>query len=286
VFEEILVPVDGSELSERAIPYATAIAKALGDPVQLLQVAHLPTFFIYQPPIRPSDFQAMFDTELEGAHANLERLRLGFAAAGVPATAHTELGDPAAHIIDRSRVPVNTLIVMATHGRGGLARWVLGSVAEKVLRWGESPVFLVPAFVEKSPPIRRILVPLDGSELAASVLTPVAELAGRLGAQVCLFRAFLPEVASAAQAEREVCEYLENVKSTLAAGDLEIEAVARRGEPAAVIVDFAAEQVFDLIAMATHGRGAIGRWAFGSVADKVLHAVPAPVLLFRARPKD
>jgi nucleotide-binding universal stress UspA family protein len=286
MFERILVPVDGSELSERAIPYAVALARAVKCPVHLFQGTTMPTTFALQPPISAATWQLIIDGNREAAEANLGRLKLPFLAAGVPVTAGVELGYPPLQIIEQVAGPVKTLIVMATHGRGGLARWVLGSVAEKVVRDAGAPVFVVPAFSKMAPPLKTLLVPLDGSPLAATVLPVVTELAAALDAELVLFRAVPLESPPAFAAEKAAFAYLEAERAALAKRALHVQAIVRHGDAAETIIEHACSHGVDAIAMATHGRSAIQRWALGSVADKVLHAVPAPILLLRAMERE
>jgi nucleotide-binding universal stress UspA family protein len=189
---------------------------------------------------------------------------------------------------------------MATHGRSGIGRWVLGSVADKVLRGASTPVLLVRAdqtdVVVTGHP-RRILVPLDGSDLAEQALPLAQELARRAGAALHLIRSVTwPWEGSAAIAALDATRGADLIEREEAAARAYLAAVsagvARQGVAVttslcfgsageAILANAAAGQA-DLIVMSTHGRGGLGRWALGSVADRVLHGASVPVLLVRS----
>jgi nucleotide-binding universal stress UspA family protein len=287
MFEQILLPLDGSPLSERALPYTIALAGAFGCPVRLLRVNSAP----YTPPEAES-----FGVEVRNGAgvsecppelAYLETIKPQFLAAKVPVTLGLEAGDPAERILERASGPVPTLVVMGTHGRGGVSRWVRGSVADRVVRHGSTPVFLIPGFVQKAPPVRRILIPLDGSPLAASILPSALQLCGQLCATAILFQAYQPEMGYSDWPKWEADRYLEAERDQLMRAHepyVPIKTATRRGAAASTIVDFARRNQVDAIAMATHGRTGLVRWTLGSVADKVLHTTPVPMLLMRGQP--
>lgn len=147
---------------------------------------------------------------------------------------------------------------------------------------------------------RKILVPLDGSELAELVLPHVETLARSMDAKVLLFRvpiyayeganavasfhglAVSPLPDERAEAIKEANDYLERVKQALISRGLRVLSVLREGNPSESIVEFAQEEGVDLIAMSTHGRTGLRRVIFGSVAEEVLHKTTKPVLLIRA----
>jgi nucleotide-binding universal stress UspA family protein len=181
-------------------------------------------------------------------------------------------------------------IVMATHGYGGLKRLTHGSVAEHVLQTANVPVLMVrgrnldPADARKPIACRRVLVPLDGSKRAEQILSPVSRIAKPLGCEMILFQVvptFLFEASSRA-AERMVKGYLGEVADRLTGQGIKASVATGTGMVAESIVQFAATNQVDLIAMSTRGRTGITRWALGSAADQVLHMGCTPVLLTRA----
>jgi nucleotide-binding universal stress UspA family protein len=178
------------------------------------------------------------------------------------------------------------LIMMATHGRSGISRWAMGSVADKVLRRSSVPVWLIQAAKPESAaadtwPKMTMLVPLDGSKLAESVLPHVEALAKQRGAkpEVVLVRAFEP--LSTGPGREAPQQYLSGIEQRLSAAGLTVRSEVLEGDPAKEIVDYANEKPINLVVMATHGRSGIGRWAYGSVADKVLRRASRPVFLVR-----
>ncbi len=146
---------------------------------------------------------------------------------------------------------------------------------------------------------KKILVPLDGSELAECVLPHVASLAGKGGVKtVVLLRviepAYIPagvygpglspdsiiaiDAASKAAAE----EYLDKLVSRTAYKGVKVQSVIVSGQAAPSIAEYAEKNAVDLIAIATHGRSGVSRWAWGSVADRVMRSACVPVLMVRA----
>lgn len=280
----LLVPLDGSPLAERALPYAARLADATAGRLLLLHVSTM---------LDARRQQAELDA-LAAVEAAAESLR----AEGVEVEVRIErvlrrtVGQA---IADVARDQNAALIVASTHGRGGLGRWLYGSVADDLLRRTSTPLLLVSANCEQPWPTDRplrILVPLDGSELAESILAPLADLALALRAELRLLQvidvatyALYPPAAvipidpegDLALAER----YLQEIAAALRARGLVVDTTARLDHPASSIATVAREQGCDLIAMATHGRGGLARLVLGSVATGTLQRATVPVLLLR-----
>ena len=135
---------------------------------------------------------------------------------------------------------------------------------------------------------RKILVPLDGSECAENILPKVEKLASDLKASVALLRVAYAHTfpgVDTTEAEvkvvREAEEYLRKVEERLKAKGFSVDSHVRYGMEAEEILDHAAQEDIDLIAMSTHGRSGVGRWLLGSVAEKVLRHCPKPIFLVR-----
>ena len=139
---------------------------------------------------------------------------------------------------------------------------------------------------------RKLLVPLDGSELSESILPQAVAVAKPAGAEIVLLRVHEPlergvrETMGEDLAQKldtvnreEMQNYLDKIAGDLARQGIESDIAIAAGRPAEAIIEYAASHAVDLIVMATHGRSGITRWAFGSVADKVLRQSPVPVLL-------
>ncbi len=285
-FSTFLVPVDGSPLSERVLPFATALARRANGRVILLRVAL--GLEMAQLPELGADPSRELD-ELAG------RLR----ASGVTVEPHVHyvysLDEVADTICRVAREREAHLILMSTHGRGGLGRWLYGSVADQVLRQAEVPVLLVSAACELAWPPggpRHLLVPLDGSPLAEEALGLARELAAALGVGLTLTQVIQPLTYAYAEGyayfaydpEAELAqarEYLEQAAAPLRSAGIDVRVEARLGQPAAEIAAAAREQGADLIVMATHGRGGLARVILGSVATGTLQQAGVPILLVR-----
>jgi nucleotide-binding universal stress UspA family protein len=305
MYKRVLVPLDGSELAEVVFSYATELAARLELDLVLLHVVDpherdlVPLHRAYVE--RAAEVLRRQSEELQ-KKADIQPKGEGVAARGELAVGH-----PAEEILECALRHDIDLILMATHGRSGIKRWALGSVADKVLRVSKTPVCLVRAglseeIVHDKWPSITMLVPLDGSELAELVIPHVEALAKQLGPKlvdVVLLRVCEPPVVSSdypptadltweEHQAREmarpttVCEeYLAKVQEQLKGVGLKARSVVLKGKPADEITDYANKNLVNLIVMSTHGRSGIGRWAYGSVADRVLLGVSSPIFLVR-----
>jgi nucleotide-binding universal stress UspA family protein len=282
VFKRILVPLDGSDNAEAVLPYAELLAGRTGAQVLLLRVV--------LPPEEAAATGEAF-TYLEGKAEQLRSRSLSceFVVTG------GEAGDTVLAEADSRDAD---LIAMSTHGRSGLARWVLGSVADKVVHRTVKPLLLVRAHDAEKPPvtIERVLVPLDGSPLSLSVLGYVEDVAAALGAGIVLYNGVPPldvypgVETTAARVGNVIDDLLEQGKVFLGQVAAEVKARGKVGEvrsvvtigfPVDEIVRVAEEVGAGLIAMATHGRSGVDRWVMGSIADGVVRRSSLPCLLVR-----
>jgi nucleotide-binding universal stress UspA family protein len=258
----ILVPLDGSALARHALPYAALLAQA--------SQARLILLHAYRSKTEDSEADPELDLVVE--HADLAS---GLRERGVHASTWLSYDEAGPSIVKAAADLHADLIVMSTHGRGGLSQLVYGSVAEHVLRQTSVPVVLAksgPRWPDDLP--LRILVPLDGSALSESALEPASKLARALGANLVLLRV-------SESHHDDVGGYLESVAAPRRADGLTIEARVEAGSPAEAIARAASEAVPTLVVMATHGRGALIRLLLGSVASEALRKLTAPVLLVR-----
>jgi nucleotide-binding universal stress UspA family protein len=287
MIKTVLVPLDGSALAERALPYATALARRTGARVVLVRAVLAHTL----PGADPTDAQIALRKRAEAdLSATSEQLRL----AGVEAEPHVYYDEAAAAILDAARVRHADLIVMASHSHSDLGRWIHGSVADDVLRHAPVPVLVVPAagssaWPDDRPP--RLLVPLDGSAVAEQVLAPARALATTLGCAVTFLQVVEPPAPLAApeflaasgydiSAELAAAEsYLEEVAADWRRAGLQAGITTAVGYPPSLIPTVAHDKAADLIVMATHGRGGVARVVLGSVATAVLQRAGVPVLL-------
>ena len=313
MYSKVIVPLDGSELAERAVPYAQLVARGLSIPIELVEA------FDVIPPAVPNQgsFYALnrvLDEARQRSQHYLSRVQEALRTAGHAASSATLPGAPHQAIVDRADADPNALIVMSTHGRGGFSRWALGSVADKVLHTVPNPMLIVRSGASGAASseiaIETVLVPLDGSDLAETSLEHAVNLAIAVDAAVALARvthtqdyyrrhltgpraAMGPSPAGwvndLMRADAEAAtDYLVGVQRRLAAERPdagEIDTLHLRHEsPAQAIIDQAADHK-TLVVMTTHGRSGIGRMLMGSVTDRVVRHSNAPVLVIRNRPE-
>jgi nucleotide-binding universal stress UspA family protein len=291
MFHTILVPLDGSAFSERALPLATALANAMLAHVILMRAASASVF----PGVDPTAAQVQ---ALDEAQAYLSAAAARLSAPGRCVEVAAPYGDAAESILMEVRLRGADLVVMCTHGRSGLGRWIFGSVAEKVLAGSIAPVLLVrptgdATALESEPAGSSLLVPLDGSTFAEAALPPAAALARVLGSPIILLRAVtrleghypasarVPLQHVMEQEHRAAENYLDGVAGRLRSEGLAVETAVRDGWPADVIAYRGAAFGPRLIVMASHGYSGAAEALLGSVALEVVRRSPVPVLLIR-----
>jgi len=301
MYSKIVLPLDGSTAAECALPLVRALARRLAIPVELLGVIDLREISRNVAAAEGLFLDRLAEDESRHSVKYLSKIAKSLVVS--TSTTRCERGGAAETIIETAAADKNALIVMATHGRSGLNRFLLGSVAEKVLRASDNPVLLVKA---TEPPVTAgeaaltsIVVPLDGSELAEGVLPTVTELARTLDIEVFLIRAFaIPYGAYSAgegfydpvhleafltMLKQETFDYLDKKVADLKrAGLTKVSYVAKEGLSADEIIKFARETPANLIAMSSHGRSGIKRWVLGSVTETVVRHSGDPVLVLRA----
>ena len=243
MYKRILVPLDGSPMGDRVLPYVRNLGKKLNAKVELFRVFDPEPAFFYPEPFEFQDRHEASEHYRQDVMTAMGTAKTDLESAGVAATAvlhgpekaetegkkmsHT-FGTAAEHIVLESEKDDDTLIVMSTHGRSGAGRWVMGSVTDKVLHAVKTPLMIIRAEGNDAVldgTMGHIIVPLDGSALAETILP--------------------------------------------------------HGDPATAIVDLAHEFPDALVAMTTHGRSGMGRWWMGSVADRVVRHAAGPVMVLR-----
>lgn len=276
MFQNILIPLDGSRFASRALPHARRLL-ADGGALTLLRVL--------DPEL---DHDAEHGNAAQvAATRQLEELKEELTRHEVAATTQVRFGRAAEVIRVASRG--HDLVAMSTHARTGLDRWLHGSVAEEVLRHSDPPVLLLnPAALEAEPrgPIRTVLVPLDGSSRAREVLDLVQGVARRHQARVKLLKVEplpITEVPSPAVVPawdpEAVRRSLAGPHDLLAANGVAVETEAAFGFEAAAISEATAN--VDLVVLGTHGRTGLLRLLLGSIAEDVIHHAKCPCLVQR-----
>jgi nucleotide-binding universal stress UspA family protein len=273
---QILVPVDGSQLSHRAIPWADAWAFALDADVELMRVRSRPV-------MQATSSDDVYD--YFGERESIQAQQALNAAASLfnraqHVTTHLVDGIAANAIIDRAHQCGPMLLIMATHGRTGFTRTLMGSVAASVIRAARVPVLAIRTNLEYPPGVpERVLVPVDGSELSAAIFTYLIPIAKALRFKVVLLWVAPDSVGQAATAGR-----IQELAAELEAEGIEATiAIEEARDVAATIVSFASREHFGLIAMSTEGVGGNGRWTLGSVTDWTIGHAPVPVMAVKPR---
>ena len=288
MYHRILVPLDGSELAELALVPAALLARRFNAQLWLI-------FVLVPVPLESGSSVRLARAAVDQAQEYLQDVQRRFEADGLAVRAIVRWGDPAGEILAAAQEGHADLIAMATHGRGGLGRWMIGSVADRVVRTATIPVLVVPAraaAAARRPGFRRLLVPLDGSALAEEALPHALLIARMFNATVELLsvvprsdltaypESWFPDLEYEALKEQRQ-RYLHDLVARLQQEGLQVVAALEAGDVPETIVRIAQSRAADLIVMATHGRGGITRWMLGSVAAKLLAAAPVPLLLVR-----
>jgi len=289
---KIVVPLDGSQLADRVLPYVTQIAGVTGAKVVLM--TSITPVNVWQPSrlLKGAKEEKVATEYLEGP-------RVLLAQHGIDASIYVDVGRPASRIVKFAANQGADLIAMTTHGRSGIGRFWLGSIATGVLNQSHLPLLLVrPSEDRDAPvasPIRRIYIPDDGSELAASARPFISDFAGAIGAPVVLHRVielFSPIMLPSVQAAGGYDHVLEAVRAaavdTLAEeaslferAGVETQVMVTKGSVPDELLRAADEVDASLIAMSTHGLSGAGRVVLGSTADAVVRRADLPCLLIR-----
>jgi nucleotide-binding universal stress UspA family protein len=303
MLEKIMVPLDGTRFAEAALPCAMALAKRDGAAIQLATV--------WQPLaalIDSADWIRQVEA-WEESRRNEERRYMTEVARrvgevlGRTVSVRYLLGSPDEELARAAEEKKMDLVVMATHGHGPVSRFWLGSVADRLVRRSTVPVLLVrpeedmpEVELAAGKPFRKILVPLDGSTLAEQALRKSVLAGGDpAGTEITLLAVVGFPIPMATPEGGVVLDSKELLAAQTEAGESHVARMAAHiaGWGCKVstrvivnpvtwkaIVDFATAGQFDLIAMATHGRGGAARVMLGSVADKVMRSSTVPTLLF------
>lgn len=320
MFERILVPLDGSKGSERAIPVAARIARASGGSIVFVSVViPLVEFGTYSVertvPLKPSAFERRV-AEAASYLAGITETYAGDLA-GIDTEIDVAAGAASPMIYSAAQLEGVDLIVLCSHEEGGLKRWVFGSVAQEAIRHSPVPVLVlnehgsVPPVPDATRPL-RVLLPLDESETSETAVLPAAQLVVELAApfqgHIHLFsvvdlpsvygklksEAHITDIAqeearqeAKQEAEKYVKSVVERCETVFAATNLKFTASVAVSENVAETIVKEAEQTrgagsstnYDMIVMATHGKGALRRLFMGSVTEHVLKTTKLPLLI-------
>ena len=300
MYSKMLIPLDGSKTAEKVLPYARYLTGKLKIPIELLAVIDIAEMATHIAAEKARYLDTMIEDGVRASTTYLRGIATTFPDAKV--TCSVEKGRAEDTIIEKGEADAGMLITMATHGRSGLNRFLLGSVAEKVLRGSANPLMLIRAADEArgegEARLTSIVVPLDGSALAESVLPMVATMAKMLDLEIVLFRAYhIPYNAYAgddgymvnydeliASVRDESNEYLEKKVAELKKlGVAKVSAATKEGFAGDEIIALGRKTPDNLIAMCSHGRSGVRRFVLGSVTETVVRHSGDPVLVVRAK---
>jgi nucleotide-binding universal stress UspA family protein len=288
MFTRILVPLDGTAESAVALTPAQSIARVTGGTLVLTRVI-------------PRGHGTGDTTLAASAAANLDQIAAELRSGGLGVECEVRLGEPAPTIINEAALRNCDLIVMATHGRGGLGRAILGSVATEVVAHTTTPVLLVKPGGHRVTQIQRILVPVDGTPGGAIALGAALGLARAANARIVLLEVVIPTLAYGyggdpglgvgpamiVDPEWDVAAldgaraYVEAMVARLRLAGVDAEARAKLGTVPDAIEETAREIDADLIVMSTHALTGPARTILGSVADAVVRGSSRGVLVIR-----
>jgi len=267
----VLVALDGSKNAEKVLPYVEPLLRKGPGRALLLQVL---------PPGAEAPEAA--------AQAYLREISARFSKHKIKSDAEIVHGDPAVAIVRVAEKIKAGLVAFTSHGQGGLAQWVFGSVAQKILRGCSRPLLVVRALEASGGKVKNILVPLDGAIGSEAILPHALELARAYGAPVELLHV---SAESGVEADdSKLRSWIGREKQRMEARFAEIRKGARdvtftarclEGDAAARIVERVEQEPATIVAMANHGRTGFSRWIYGSVCEKILQGSHCPVLISR-----
>ncbi len=287
MYENILVPLNGSELSEKALPYAKSIAKTKNSNVILFAVSL--KIFVERRDHLFASYLEVYAKELN--------------AEGIKATTATGYGNIAAEIVKYANNNNIDLIAIASHGYSGAKQWMFGSIAQKVLYGTTIPVLLIKSkSPEVSVELNRILVAVDGSSFSESTFPYVEELAKNTNKEILLLHICEPPIVPSygsrpinknwkkyrdnmwAETENQATNYLKKTTAAMMKKGLKVKSRVVKAQTEKVvqsIMQISKEENVDLIIITTHGRTGFSSWTYGGIASRIVKEFSQPILLIR-----
>ena len=282
MYDRLIVPLDGSKLAEAALPYAEELAGKMNSEIVLLSVLESGEADEYKK-------HQIYANKIIGVTKLHSKKYLDKSAKKmVKVAAATRVGNPAEGIMEYINKGMGSnnsakLIIMATHGRSGISRWAVGSVADKLVRaTPRQPLMLIRAKgnrpdIREKRILKNALVPLDGSSESEVALHCIKGIASKLEMELTLLQVISHTHNGYANAE----VYLQSVCNKLAEQGIPATYKVRVGVAAEEIIDLADELAIDLVAMSTRSGNSFSFWSLGSVAQKVLLAGNTPLMLVK-----
>lgn len=281
--KKLLIPLDGSKHSESVLPWASTLSAKLNQDIMLLRCYEPPASIYMMPETMIPE--PSFDVEPERKQLIEDYLRQVKSRLPGGKAEHLSCeGDAALAILKTCEKDDIAAVVMASHGRGGLERWLLGSVATKVLRGSRTPIYLLNSHLEVKAPreVKNILVCLDGSALSEAAIPHAMRLATAFDAKITLYQGIEfshignPHLEKAMEYQRvNILEYLDSVKAKFKG--VQIETHTRIAGQDLGILEQAKR--CDMLVMSSHGHSGLKRWMVGSTTEKIMQTVPKPLLI-------
>ena len=274
MLKRILLALDGSENAERALWWVTQYAGREKAQVVLLRAVDTT---ILEPEFIPS--------KVQDAINYLLRMETEINQSGLPAKVIVRQGKPAETIVKVAMEEKCDLILMTTRGGSKVKRWAIGGVTEQVLRMSPIPVLPIQSRTRpaKNNRVRRVIVPVDGSELAEEVIPWATTLARMMKARLVFLHVYPPTLSGMGSPMRERFEALRTRMirkcELLKKQGIRARFTVRTDDPAESIL--AHVGMNDMIVTTTHGEGGFKRWIFGSVAEKLIHEARVPVFVYK-----
>lgn len=286
MFDDILVPTDGSDCAYTAVGYAGELAKRYDSTVHVLSVVDS----------RHLENGPQYEQVKADRRAIVEDCANELTERGITTRSTVETGIPYEKVLESVSEYDVDLVVMGTHGRTGVERYLLGSVTEKVVRRSDAPVLTIPGTGSGAvtPSYADVLVPTDGSTGAAFAARTAVDVARTSDATLHALSVvdttsvgvdvrvgdILDSLEAAAWSAVEAVERQANE-----AGVSSVETAVERGTPYRTILSYVDDHDVDLIVMGTHGRSGVERYLLGSVTEKIVRTSPVPVLTLRRGPE-
>jgi len=261
MLSKVLVPLDGSLLSEEALPAAARLARASGGSLTLMHA------------VTPSEYFSVtaaqyVQQERRRSAVYLQKLAEQIGTGGLGVQERILTGEASREIVAEATRSHADLIAMSSHGRSGIRDWPFGSVAERVLKSTSVPVLVFRGSPGKSYSIRKILIALDGSEEALQVVGPAADLAASFEATIVLAHVGKREPAG-----------MKVARKLLLGHKLPFEVRLLQGDPAETLLRVLEEEKADLLALTTTGKTKRDQLCFGRVAEEILKCCGRPILV-------
>ena len=290
MYDRMIVPLDGSQLAEQVLPYVHVVSEGLKCPITLVRVFDVPAMI---EGVSGATIDRVANELRADADRYLERVKGTLVDVGTDVSVVGKQGDAASVIIEEAEKESSTIVMISSHGRSGVTRWAMGSVAEKVLQATNNPLLIIrdqaaegSSLIEGDRnledwnallTVKNIIVTLDGSSISEQVIPHAMAFAKSLAVPLTPVR-----VSNSPNDDSENTEYLNNVVKRFRDENLQCDGgEVLHGNPATAIIEVAEQIPNSLVAMTTRGRSGIQRWVMGSVTDRVVRHSGSPALVIR-----